>query len=224
MPVKQSLLFCLPFLVTISLSTGCLSRYKPDCNDSKTTSAYCNLPKPPQTVKAAYAPEENNNLAALKQELLKQRARLKSLLNQQGSRGYTPIYDVKTLKNSLEHLPIEANNTPKRVAIAKRKPGVPSSSEAQPTNMIRKDGEKARKRYTIQLGSFRLTSSRNHVISQLPLDAPLHIFPMKRKLLGLSYGQYSNLNQAKAAFPKLNQLGLTDLQIRSWPKQAAPAR
>lgn len=76
--------------------------------------------------------------------------------------------------------------------------------------------------YTIQLGAYKKISSRNHAINQFPDDSELLLFTMRNDLLGLSYGQYETLSEAKAKRSWLLEQGITDFVFRRLPRNAQP--
>ena len=76
--------------------------------------------------------------------------------------------------------------------------------------------------YTIQLGAYKKISSRNHAINQFPDDSELLLFTMRNDLLGLSYGQYETLSEAKAQKSWLLEQGITDFVFRRLPRNALP--
>lgn len=76
--------------------------------------------------------------------------------------------------------------------------------------------------YTIQLGAYKKISSRNHAINQFPDDSELLLFTMRNNLLGLSYGQYETLSEAKAKKSWLLEQGITDFVFRRLPGNAQP--
>ncbi|MAY43575.1 MULTISPECIES: hypothetical protein [unclassified Neptuniibacter] len=76
--------------------------------------------------------------------------------------------------------------------------------------------------YTIQLGAYKKISSRKHAIKQFPDDSELLLFTMRNDLLGLSYGQYETLSEAKAKRSWLLEQGITDFVFRHLPRNAQP--
>lgn len=76
--------------------------------------------------------------------------------------------------------------------------------------------------YTIQLGAYRKASSRAHAINIFPDESELLLFTMRNELLGLSYGQFKTLSEAKAQETWLLEQGITDFVFRRLPRNAEP--
>lgn len=76
--------------------------------------------------------------------------------------------------------------------------------------------------YTIQLGAYRKASSREHAINLFPNSTELLLFKMRNDLLGLSYGQFDTLREAKAQKTWLLEQGITDFVVRRLPRNAQP--
>lgn len=100
------------------------------------------------------------------------------------------------------------------IRLSKRKPGPQTKKPRTPNNFAATPGFA----YTIQIGAYRKEISRQTVISQFAANAPLYTFPMKNSFLGLSYGSFETIHQAKAQAALLIKKGYTDLHIRKAPQ------
>ncbi|WP_154715112.1 hypothetical protein [Neptuniibacter caesariensis] len=115
----------------------------------------------------------------------------------------------------------QANIKPRRnieiievIRLSKRKPGLQTEKPRTQNTFAASPGFT----YTIQIGAYKKEISRQTVISQFKVDAPLYTFPMKNSFLGLSYGGFETIQQAKAQAELLIKKGYTDLHIRIAPQ------
>lgn len=100
------------------------------------------------------------------------------------------------------------------IRLSKQKPAPQAKKPRTPNTFVATPGVV----YTIQIGAYKKEISRQTVISQFAADAPLYTFPMENSFLGLSFGSFETIHQAKAQAELLIKKGYTDLHIRKAPQ------
>ena len=110
---------------------------------------------------------------------------------------------MSTRLQVIEHIRLPAPKQSRRVTLPEFKELAASADKDQ--------------HYTIQLGAYKLESSRQHVIKQFAQPEPLIKFKMTNGYLGLAYGQFSSRKAALEATKKLKALGFNDLMVRTTP-------
>lgn len=94
---------------------------------------------------------------------------------------------------------------------------LPITKDNRNVNLTLDDGKNSRIStngiYTIQLGAYKLESSRQTAISSLENSESLNLYRMTNGYLGLSYGRYETQSEALEKAVQLRERGFQDLYI-----------
>lgn len=184
---NKALLQAMVGVSTLLLLTGCSQKRHTFCHED---TSHCQPPSPPSLFTSSSKPAENDsNELSIKASYRDDQA--------QDAVSKRHVQVIETLRNQ----PNELFHRSPQVIYTKRA----SQSET------------ALGTYTIQLGAYKLESSRQTVIKRFKDPKPLNLFSMSNGLLGLSYGQYSSKGEALEITQHLKEQGFTDLLIRKTP-------
>jgi len=182
--------------------TGCSQKQHSFCLDNQE----CAPPSPPQLTakQVLYSKHMGlvNHTEGNQTQTATEHTTIAEHPNERSSKAI-PAQTTSSLQ-VIEHIRLPAPKQSRRVALPEFKQlAAPSSKEIR--------------RYTIQLGAYKLESSRQHVIKQFAQPEPLMQFKMTNGYLGLAYGQFASRKAALEATKKLKALGFNDLMVRTTP-------
>ncbi|WP_415903706.1 hypothetical protein ACMXYW_08515 [Neptuniibacter sp. QD48_55] len=181
---------------TIAISTyvflvGCSQKQHTFCIEDSNN---CSLPTPPTLSQSA--PITKNN----KQEALVTRVE------------YKPSAAIQS-QDTTRHNKNSAQNSVKVIEHIR----LPAPKDTRYANLTLDDGKNSRIStngiYTIQLGAYKLESSRQTAISSLENNESLNLYRMTNGYLGLSYGRYETQSEALEKAVQLRERGFQDLYI-----------
>ncbi|WP_415903583.1 hypothetical protein ACMXYR_07815 [Neptuniibacter sp. QD29_5] len=182
---------------TIAISTfvflvGCSQKQHTFCIDNTDN---CSLPTPPTLSQSAPISKDYN-----KQEALVTRV------------GYKPSVAIQS-QETTRHNKNSAQNSVKVIEHIR----LPAPKDTRYANLTLDDGKNSRINtngiYTIQLGAYKLESSRQTAISRLENSESLNLYSMTNGYLGLSYGRYETQSEALEKAAQLRERGFQDLYI-----------
>jgi hypothetical protein len=201
-------------LISSFILTGCSQKHHTFClSEAKP----CALPSPPRDQPTI----QTNNIVAQKQNQTEQvpsvhSKKLKSHsaplrhnenANKTTQNRFASVQVIENIRNNSMHSspPLTKKQS---TYIGMSKP-----------NTVEKTGVAAHI-YTIQLGAYRLADSRNYDIKRLNSTDNLYVFTMKNHLLGLAYGRFTSIKEAKEKKPLLIKQGFNEFQFRRLPSNA----
>ena len=184
---NKALLHAMAGVGALLLLTGCSQKRHTFCYED---TSHCEPPSPPSLSASSSDPTETDS-----NELLVKASYSDNQMQETDSKR--PVQVIETLRNQ----PNEVINNSPQVIFTKR---VSKSNTAIGS-------------YTIQLGAYKLESSRQTVIKRFKDPQPLNLFSMPNGLLGLSYGSYASKTDALEMAQSLKHQGFHDLLIRRAP-------
>ncbi|WP_415894552.1 hypothetical protein ACMXYQ_08880 [Neptuniibacter sp. PT34_22] len=184
---NKALLQAMVGVSALLLLTGCSQKRHTFCHDD---TSHCEPPSPPSLSVSSSEPTEIDS-----NELLIKASYSDNEI--QGAASKIPVQVIETLR----HQPNEVITRSPQVIFTKRISQL----------------ETAFGLYTIQLGAYKLESSRQTVIKRFKDPQPLNLFSMPNGLLGLSYGSYASKTDALEMAQSLEHQGFHDLLIRRAP-------
>ncbi|WP_415896251.1 SPOR domain-containing protein [Neptuniibacter sp. QD57_21] len=184
---NKVLLHAMVGVSALLLLTGCSQKRHSFCHED---TSHCEPPSPPSLSTSSNEPTKTDST-----ELVIKASYSNDQL--QGAASKRPVQVIETLRNQ----PNKVINNPAQVIFTKR--------VSQSNTTIGS--------YTIQLGAYKLESSRQTVIKRFKNPQPLNQFSMPNGLLGLSYGLYLSKAEALEMAQSLKHQGFNDLLIRRTP-------
>jgi len=184
---KKALLHAMVGASALLLVTGCSQKRHTFCDDDTLP---CELPSPPSLAEPLVKPVATESKAIIA------KASQSDLPTQEITKK-SAVQVIETIRNQ----PDKKSNTATQVVFTKRA----AQSDAVAGS------------YTIQLGAYKLESSRQTVMKRFKDQQPLKLFSMSNGYLGLSYGLYRSKTEAFDMAQALRHQGFNDLQIRKAP-------
>ncbi|WP_415891374.1 SPOR domain-containing protein [Neptuniibacter sp. SY11_33] len=177
---------------TFAFLVGCSQKQHTFCIDDTEN---CSLPTPPTLSQSAPISKDYN-----KQETPVARAEFKP----------------SAVRQSQETIRLSKTSTQTSVKVIEHI-RLPAPKGARYSNLALTDGKNSRINtngtYTIQLGAYKLESSRQTAISRLENSESLNLYSMTNGYLGLSYGRYQTQSEALNKAAQLRERGFQDLYI-----------